>query len=474
MSCRELDRVRCGFDEHLDSLRQILNALEEAPFVKETMVDGYVQTPARTGREEAVESVPLHESKRYLARGLGAFRVCEPSDLSVTTMRKLFCLIPLLLFVACLGIAQDATRKIAPLDKLKVTCAEESLITKTYKVSKDGMILVDFLGAVDVQGLTEKEAADKLSQKLVADRILRNATVTVAVVGGSSDTGTTKPVEQGTTDPTKTTQPTETKPLVVHVTGALGHAGDTEFKDGLKLSDVLKGASPTSDADLAKVKVTSADGTVTEVDARDPAGDVTLKAGDTVSVPELVKPQPFEVTVLGGVKKPGAVTLLGQGTVAQAIEQAGGFTPLAAKKRVRVERDGQELQTLDFSAPGTDLVLRANDRVMVDVVEQRSFVEVQGAVRNPGFFVVEDGMKLSQLIAAAGGILPKGRADRVQVTSGTEKPREVNFMDIEQGFMGDVPIRPGDKVVVPGPKGPNVAPFRVAGGFAAFMLLFNR
>lgn len=392
-----------------------------------------------------------------------------------------------------LAWAQDSVKKIQALDKLKVTCSEESLLSKTYKVTKDGVILVDFLGAVDVQGLTEKEAADKLSQKLVSDRILKKATVTVAFEGASSKPAESKPAETNPAESKPTdTKPTESAPAgskpsepsetvtptaaPVKYSGAVKAAGEIAFREGIKLSEVIKASGATEAADLQHVTLKSADGAVRTLDANNPADDMVLKPGDEITIPERKKEAaPNEIYVMGGVARPGAVTLSGPMTVKAAIEAAGGFTSLATKKKVTVERPGQAVQTLDMSVPEADLAVLPNDKIVVEVSESRAYVQVDGAVRNPGYFMVRPGMKLSEAIESAGGLLPKARTERIKVVPSTGgKGREVNYQEIIQGFSGDIVLQPGDQVTVPGAKKKDTLPLKLAAGATAFWLIFGR
>ncbi|MBS1721541.1 MAG: SLBB domain-containing protein [Armatimonadetes bacterium] len=388
-------------------------------------------------------------------------------------------LLTILLIAASLA-ALGQTRKVQALDKLKVTCTEESLISKDYKVTKDGLILVDFLGAVDVAGLTEAEVADKLSKKLVEDRILKKATMSVAIVGDAPakpDTNPgTSPETKPVTDPGAKTETPENPPAQptahpVKVSGAVKTPGDVTFQTGLKLSEVVKKAVPLEDVDLTKVAVKSADGSIQSIDLTQPSADLLLKPGDEV----LLVLVPGEVTVMGGVVRPGAVKMAEGMTAKKAIEAVGGFTALAVKKKVGVERPGQAIQYLDFTQPNADMLLTAKDKIVVGVVETRAYIQVDGAVRNPGYVVLGPETKLSDAIQAAGGLDPRARADRIMITSAdTPKPRVVNFKEIEQGYAGDIALKIGDKVSVPGAKRDKNVGTKVAIGVAAFWFLFGR
>jgi len=398
--------------------------------------------------------------------------------------------VTLLLVAACVsGWAQETVRKIQALDKVKVTCPEEGLLTKTYQVSKDGIILMDFLGAVEIAGLSDKEASDMISKKLVDDRILRKATVTVqALVEGQTPApADDKPAPTGEQpkpagDQPKPTQeqpkPAQDQPKAVGLvkfSGAVTKPGEVTYQDGMKLSDVVKAAGTLETTDLSGVTVKSPDGTVKTVDASKVENDITLKPGDEVVFAAKPVPVPTEVFVFGGVSKPGSVKLAGGLTVKNAIAAAGGFSDNAVKKKVRVERDGQPAQMLDFTVADADAPLKANDRVVVDVTESRSYVEIQGAVRNPGFFVVTPGMKLGAAINAAGGYMPKAKVDKIKVTPASgAKPYTVNFKEIEQGYSGDIVLAPGDKISVPSSNSKGPSTTQIVIGVAILWILFHR
>jgi polysaccharide export outer membrane protein len=78
--------------------------------------------------------------------------------------------------------------------------------------------------------------------------------------------------------------------------------------------------------------------------------------------------------VLGEVRNPGPIPLSAETRVLDAITAAGGFSPFAKKSQVRVLRyvEGRELEYrfdydayVDGDAPGTNVVLRPSDTVLV-------------------------------------------------------------------------------------------------------------
>ena len=50
----------------------------------------------------------------------------------------------------------------------------------------------------------------------------------------------------------------------------------------------------------------------------------------------------------------------------------------------------------------------------------------------------------------------------------------MNYKEIEQGYAGDVVLKPGDQVIVPGAGKKNDLPMKLGLGFAAYWFLFRR
>lgn len=366
----------------------------------------------------------------------------------------------LLLCLALFSFGQDSARKIQKLDKLKVTCEEESLLSKTYKVSKDGILLIDFLGAVEVAGMTEAEAGETISKRLVEERILRKATVQVKLSDGEAPA------------PGKDPSPSLPTGPVVKYSGSVKTAGELTFKEGLTVGDVATAAGVGPETDLTKTIVRSAAGKTQLVDA---TATFVLGAGDEVVFTAKAPEPPLEVYVFGGVANPGTVKLGNQRTVRAAITEAGGFVENSVKSKVRIERDGETAQTVDLSVESNDATLRLHDRIVIDVMEKRAYVQVEGAVNTPGFFVVTPGMKLGEALSAAGGYTNGAQLEKVLVYSpGKKKPLQINYREIEQGYSGDIVLGAGDKVSVPGQKRRNDSGLRLAVGAAAIWYLIGR
>lgn len=356
--------------------------------------------------------------------------------------------------------AQSEERVIRPGDVFSLTCEEEPSLNRDYTVTRDGLALLPFVGAVAVGGLTEEQAATRIANELVRNGILRSATITVRLVRAGSEVAP------------------------IRFAGAVEVSGELPFREGLKLSDVLAVAKPTAQADLTKVSITSAVETVV-VDftkrADSPDSDPLLKPGDRVFVPRVEvspeKPAP-EVYVLGAVRRPGAVRWEEGLTLRRAIEAAGGLAEDADSGAIRLERAGQPVQNLDWNRQPDEVVLAPSDRIVVAQRRREGYVFLSGEVFRPGAIEFESGMTLSQALRAAGGARP-GRADlsRVSLTRRqglSERTTRYNALRIQQGLIGDVVLQPGDRIDVPRQARNRIGALEVAGAAVLLWILFGR
>lgn len=375
----------------------------------------------------------------------------------------------MLFALAGLLVAQTATIK--PGDSIMLICAEEPSINHDYKVTTDGLILVDFLGAVKIAGLTETQAADKIAKQLLDEKILKKATISVKLINPEIKT--------------------------VKFGGIVAYEAETPWKEGMKLSDIVKLAELKPEADLTKVQIKSESGSIKIADMtknEDPVlnpGDVITffaKSGTTPTTPVNPNTNPntnptvpvsngMQVTLIGKVTLPGNYDITSNMTVRELIIKSGGFTEGADLSAIILERSGAK-RTLRLPADN-DFMLQAADIITVDQrTRPKAFIVVDGSVRRPGRYEINEGTKLSEVIKLAGGFVDGARQDRIKIFSTeNEKPREINFEDIVLGYRGDIEVRSGQTIEIPGPKPTGNLAFgskeRVAAGAIAVLLLFG-
>lgn len=237
-------------------------------------------------------------------------------------------------------------------DVLAISVWDNKDLDQVVFVRPDGRISLPLLGEVRAGGLTVAELARKLSEEY--QKTVKGAQVTVSV--------------------------REIRSRPVFFVGGVARPGPMQLTQELTLLQAISlagGLLPTADLESAFVLR----GTqripvdfVRLIQKADISQNLRLQPGDTVVVPVA-----DVVYVQGEVKAPGAVKYTKDLTVVKAIVMSGGFTPLAAAKRVTLLRDNggkrenlrvnvQQMMSDPESAP--DLPLKPNDII---IVPQRLF-----------------------------------------------------------------------------------------------------
>jgi polysaccharide biosynthesis/export protein len=158
------------------------------------------------------------------------------------------------------------------------------------------------------------------------------------------------------------------------------------------------------------------------------------------------------VYVWGQVKSPGAVTLMGNISLTEALAKAGSPMPDAGSyieinRRPRADASAAappaperinmtELQ----SGRAQNILLADGDTVFVPKAEM---VFVTGYVRNAGPFLHEVGMTVSRAISMAGGVTEKGSRTRIRITRMVDG-RQTTIRDVKL----DDAVQPGDAIEV--------------------------
>ena len=177
--------------------------------------------------------------------------------------------------------------------------------------------------------------------------------------------------------------------------------------------------------------------------------------GATIDL-RLMEPRTFKVFVLGEVRSPGVVEVVGSARVLEAIEVAGGGNAMSSWRNIRVlRRDGTVVPAdLDrFRRTGdwdSNPFLEDGDRVVVPVVVER--MGVYGAVVRPGQYEFRVGDSLSTAIRLAGGLHPSARLDSVLVLRFLgNSTLDTMYTDIDRDVSGPgvaLPLQADDRVFV--------------------------
>jgi protein involved in polysaccharide export with SLBB domain len=253
----------------------------------------------------------------------------------------------------------------------------------------------------------------------------------------------------------------------IYLTGHVARPGKISYHDGMKLSEAIRSyqdllPEPSDHGEIVRLvppdlHPEAIDFSVTDVLSG--GGSIFLQPFDTIRIRGRYETDAPRVTVRGEVLQPGAYALTQGMTAAQLVRIAGGFkrdalvdkADLASyeikdgKQVVSHRRDvaiGQAVTALDANA---DLPLKPGDVLTVHQVsgwnDIGASVTLAGEVTYPGTYGLQEGEKLSSVIARAGGFRTTAYPDgavlvRQQVKDLEEKSRTEMIRQIETSSVG--------------------------------------
>jgi polysaccharide export outer membrane protein len=189
--------------------------------------------------------------------------------------------------------------------------------------------------------------------------------------------------------------------------------------------------------------------TVTELTQK-----VTAKFAEYIKNPQvniaLKEYKRTSIMVLGEVNRPGAYKLEPGSRVLDAISLAGGFNKTASLGVIKLTR-GEKVQALDLEAvlSGGNLAgnILVQDGDVIYVPETLIEVNIVGEVKRPGRYELQRGVKLTDLLAEAGG-LTMTAAVIGEYTTATDKEL-INLKDLLAGKTGNPVLKDGDMLYIP-------------------------
>jgi polysaccharide export outer membrane protein len=219
----------------------------------------------------------------------------------------------------------------------------------------------------------------------------------------------------------------------VYVVGDVAEPGAYDISSlSTPLNALFSAGGVTPQGSLRSLKHYRGKELIEEVDAYDlllhgVRGDLKrLENGDTLLVPP-IGPQ---VTVDGMVRRPAIYELHGETSLAEVLELAGGILPTATLRHIEVQRvathEKRTMLTVELSAEGgseavnqqlTAFKIQDGDEVHIFPIApyNQSVIYVQGHVLRPGRYSFHDGMKLTDLIASYGDLLPEPSAHYAEI-----------------------------------------------------------
>lgn len=247
--------------------------------------------------------------------------------------------------------------KIGPEDVLEISVYDQPDLSKTVRISPDGLISFPLLGSLKVKGNTVTELQNLLERRLSEDYLV-NPQVSIYV----KEYRSRKIFMLGEV----------MRPGVQELTGpmtlleAISRAGGIKKAAG-KTAIISRPSNPANaDNDNSvpvKVDLTQL------LEKGDTQLNISLEEGYIIHIP---KANSF--FVFGEVKKPGSYIIGKDTTVLQAVTMAGGFTKIAAPSRariIRVEDGNEETINIDIkeitkrSDKNLDIMIKRDDIIVI-------------------------------------------------------------------------------------------------------------
>ena len=158
------------------------------------------------------------------------------------------------------------------------------------------------------------------------------------------------------------------------------------------------------------------------------------------------------IYILGQVSRPGEYQLRPGAGIMELLASAGGPTNRADLAKVVVMRgriEATQLNLLEAFAVNKNPEFRlvAGDVLFIPETDRR--ITVLGQVNRPGAYELLEGQRVSELLAAAGGLTTRAAPERGFVVRGAQQIP----VDLKKVLAGDleanVQLQPGDMMVVP-------------------------
>jgi protein involved in polysaccharide export with SLBB domain len=162
--------------------------------------------------------------------------------------------------------------------------------------------------------------------------------------------------------------------------------------------------------------------------------------------------------VLGAVTKPGAYAIKPGWRVMDLVAVAEGLTTKPSRIQGRVIRTGAVLpfavqEAVSAPQSAANVLLQADDLVILDAADIRNAIHVVGQVVRPGAFDLEEGLNPVSLLAQAGGALPTASLRGAHVLRQSQQiPLDLESV-LRDGKRDpavlDFTFLPGDVLVIP-------------------------
>jgi protein involved in polysaccharide export with SLBB domain len=266
----------------------------------------------------------------------------------------------------------------------------------------------------------------------------------------------------------------------VTVEGEVRRPGEYALLEGATISDVLRraeGLTPEASRSFGQVLRESAHGLREAIKVNvgaalegDAEADIKLEPRDIVRIYPTRETEPSLVYIEGAVVKPYHYDWNPGMTVSDLVRLAGGLTNDAYGEAGVLVRKSPDVEDRFITVPigrimagvsDEDVPLQARDRLIVSLREEKArpkVVEIGGAIAQPQEYPLGAGMRVSDLIRMAGGLLPEATGEATIIhgqTAGLAETEEIDVSPLKRGepLDADPLLVEGDTLAVRGEGG---------------------
>lgn len=335
-----------------------------------------------------------------------------------------------------LRMATPSSYIIGPDDEILLDITGDNESSYQLPVSPDGTIKVEYVGQINVAGLSIAAAKSKIEQRLSGTYpALRSGRTQVSVNIGNIRT------------------------IRVTLTGAVTKPGTYSLPSLATVFNALYASGgPNKNGTYRKIQVIRGNRVVSTIDVYDflangiQQGNIRLQDQDIIHIPVYGARVQFE----GEVKRPAIFETVAGESLSDILRYAGDFTENAYSSKIKVlQTTGRERSVQDIYADQfANYTPKGGDQYIVEPILERfaNRISVLGAVFRPGIFGLEPGMTLKQVLEMADGVredafLERGIINRLKADN-TSELISFNVRDILAGTAADIPLKREDKIEI--------------------------
>lgn len=319
-------------------------------------------------------------------------------------------------------------------DELNIQLYGKESRSNTVLVDREGRIVLENLGPIQVAGLTYSSARNLIKSQ-VKERLI----------------GFEAAVSMG-----------ELRSMQIFIVGEAYKPGAYTVSSLTTLSQALFVSGGVSDiASLRSIQVKRAGVTVAQFDLYDllirgdASADITLRAGDVVFIPTR---GPL-VSIAGEVLRPALYEIKPKETLHDLVDMAGGLLPNAFEDSVQVQRYSaglRRIERVDLAAERS-YELKGGDVVSIHPVAEEAVDSVMlvGAAVRPGLYSWFEGAQVKDIIGSIdSGLLPHTDLSYAIVVHEAEDRRSITVSQIDLGLAlagvksENIELKPRDQIVL--------------------------